>query len=196
MGGFVVWNLGKGNDFLPGVSTAELKRLYVNEKQAKAKQRLLCALHRKQGKSIDDIKGIMQMPRRTVHGCLKRFDENGISAKYNGKRTGRPPLLTKGQRRKLVKDLEAGPPYNKSGLWTTKEVRGLLKRKYRVYFVNQHVWRMLTSMGFSMQRPRKRHYKSATDSEIEAFKKSRGKRQGVTEIKALSWAQKTRPRSA
>lgn len=196
MGDFVVWSLGKGNDFLPGVSLVELKRLYANEKQSKAKQRLLCALHRKQGKSIDDIKSIMQMPRRTVHGCLKRFDENGISAKDNEKRSGRPPLLTEKQRRALVKELEAGPPYNKSGLWSTKEVRDLLKRKYGITFVNQHVWRMLTSMGFTLQRPRKRHYMKATDAEIEAFKKSRGSKQGITERKALSWAQKMRPRSA
>ena len=192
----MVWNLGKGKGFLPGVSLAELMKLYAGEKQAKAKQRLLCALHRKQGKSIDAIKDIMQMPRRTVHGCLKRFDENGISAKDNRKRSGRPPLLTEKQRKALVKELEAGPPYNKSGLWTTKEVRDLLKRTYGITFVNQHVWRMLTSMGFTLQRPRKRHYKSASNAEIKAFKKTRGGKQGITGRKALSWAQKMRPRSA
>lgn len=191
----MVWSLGKGNDFLPGISLAELKNLYVNEKQAKAKQRLLCALHRKQGKSIDDIKSIMQMQRRTVHGCLKRFDENGISAKDDGKRSGRPPLLTEKQRKSLVKELEAGPPYNKSGLWTTKKVRDLLKRKYGITFVSQHVWRVLTSMGFTMQRPRKRHYKSAPDAEIEAFKKTRSGRQGATGRKALLWAQRMRQHS-
>lgn len=190
------WNLGKGKGFLPGVSLEELKSMYKAEKNAKPKQRLLCAVHRKQGKSIDAIKDIMQMPRRTVHDIIRRFDERGLAAKDNGKRSGRPPLLAEKQRKALVKELEAGPPYNKSGLWTTKEVRDLLKRKYGIAFVNQHVWRMLTSMGFTLQRPRKRHYKSATDAEIKAFKKTRSRRHGTTERKALSWAQKMRPRLA
>ena len=196
MGGFLSWNLGKGNGFLPGTSLVELKKMYTSEKQAKAKQRLLCALHRKQGRSIDTIKDIMQMKKRTVHDIIRRFDERGLVAKDNMKRSGRPPLLTEKQRNALVKELEAGPKYNKSGLWSTKEVRDLLKRKYGIDFVNQHVWRMLTSMGFTLQRPRKRHYMKASDAEIEAFKKSRGGKQGITERKALSWAQKTRPLSA
>lgn len=191
----MMWSLGKGKDFLPGVSLAELKKLYASEKQAKAKQRLLCALHRKQGKSIDVIKDIVHMPRRTVHGCLKRFEENGIEAKNDRKRSGRPPLLTARQRRNLIRDLEAGPPYHKSGLWTTKEVRDLLKRKYGVSFVNQHVWRMLTSMGFTMQRPRKRHYRSASDTEREAFKKTRGGKRSITERKGLLWARRMRRHS-
>lgn len=190
------WNLGKGDGFLPGVSLAELKNLYKKEKKAKPKQRLLCAIHRKQGESIDVIKDIVQMHRRTVHDILRRFDERGVVAKDSIKQSGRPPLLTEKQRKELVKDLEAGPLYNKSGLWTTKEVRDLLKRKYGLVFVNQHVWRIITSLGFTMQRPRKRHYKKASDGEIETFKKSRGAKQGITGRKALLWAQKTRQPSA
>jgi transposase len=191
-----MWELPKGSRFLPGISVGKLESLYVNETRAKPKTRLLCALHRKKGRSIDQIAGITNTNRNTVHGWLRKFVERGITGKDSKKQSGRPPLLTEKQRRELVKDLEAGPKYNKSGLWSTKEVRDLLKRKYGITFVNQHVWRMLTSMGFTLQRPRKRHYMKASDAEIEAFKKSRGGRQGTTERKALSWAQKTRPRSA
>lgn len=190
------WNLGKGKGFLPGVSLAELESMYKMEKNAKPKQRLLCAIHRKQGKSIDTIRDIMHMHRRTVHDTIRRFDARGVSAKDSIKQSGRPPLLTEKQRRELVKELEAGPPYNKSGLWSTKEVRDLLKRKYGISFVNQHIWRIITSLGFTMQRPRKRHYKRPSDAELDTFKKTRGGKRGTTERKALSWAQKMRPRSA
>lgn len=191
-----MWNLPKGDKFLQSVSIAELEQLYKKEQKAKPKTRLLCALHRRHGESIDKIASITTLPRRTIHETLHRFIERGISAKDSMKQPGKHPLLTVRQRKKLVKDMENGPPYNKNGLWSTKEVRNLLKQKYGVSFVNQHVWRIITSLGFTMQRPRKRHYKSASDTEIKAFKKSRGERQGNTERKDLLWARKMRPHSA
>lgn len=191
-----MWNLPKGSKFLSGISVGKLESMYAEETKAKPKTRLLCALHRKKGRSIDQIAGITNMHRCTVHWCLRKFMERGIAGKESIKQTGRIPTLTESQRRKLVRELEACPPYNKSGLWTTKEVRDLLKRKYGIAFVNQHVWRMLTSMGFTLQRPRKRRYKKASDAEIEAFKKTRFGMHGTTERKALSWAQKMRPLSA
>jgi hypothetical protein len=58
-----LWKLPKGDDFLPGVSIQELRRLYRVEKRAKPKLRLLCAIHRKEGKSIDDMAGYTNMKR-------------------------------------------------------------------------------------------------------------------------------------
>ena len=191
-----MWNLPKGSEFLPGISLGKLESMYAEETKAKPKTRLLCALHRKKGRSIDQIAGITNLHRCTVHWCLRKFVERGIAGKESIKQTGRIPTLTESQRRRLVKELEAGPPYNKSGLWTTKEVRDLLEHKYDITFVNQHVWRMLISMGFTMQRPRKRHYKRASDAEIEAFKKTRSGQRSVTARRALLWAQRMRPRLA
>lgn len=191
-----MWKLPKGNNFLPDTGIGKLEKMYAAETKAKPKMRLLCAIHRKKGKSIDQIAGMAGMHRSTVHGCLRKFVNRGIAGKDSIKQTGRTPALTKSQRMNLVKNLEKGPPYNKSGLWTTKEVRDLIKREYGASFVNQHVWRMLTSMGFTLQRPRKKHYKTASDAEIDAFKKRRGERQDTTERKGLLWAQKTRQRSA
>jgi transposase len=182
----------KGEDFLPDISLSEIKRLYKAEKSAKPKQRLLCAVHRKEGRSMDYIASALHMNRRTVHDILKRFDKRGIEAKDAIKQGGRPALLSHKQMESLLNDLEAGPPYNKNGLWSTKEVNDLLKRKYGVAFVNQHIWRIIVSLGFSLQRPRKRHHLSATKAEREAFKKTQEEKQDTTERKALSWALKTK----
>lgn len=185
-----MWNLAKGHDFLPGVSVGRLRVMYDWEKNVKSKLRLLSAIHRKQGKSIDEIAGILSKSRRTVHGWLTRFQKRGIDGKNSIKQTGRPATLTLSQRKNLVKDLERGPPHNRSGLWSTKDVRDLLKRKYHIEFVNQHVWRMLVSLGFSMQRPRKRHYKHPSNEEIAQFKKKLDDKSGITERKDLLWAHK------
>ena len=164
-----MWELPKGNTFLPTISLKRIQKMYDTEKNAKSKLRLLSAVHRKQGKSIDEIAHLLSKPRRTIHGWLTRFQERGISGKDSIKQSGRPTILTLTQRKNLVKDLERGPPHNISGLWSTKELRDLLKRKYCVEFVNQHVWRMLVSLGFSMQRPRKQHYQKPNEDEIALF---------------------------
>ncbi len=190
------WTLAKGGGFLSGISLAKLKGLYRIEKKAKPKQRLLCAIHRKEGKSIDAIKDIMHIPKRTVHECLRRFEKRGVSAKDSIKQSGRPIRLTKQQRKELVSDLEKGPNYNKSGLWSTKDVRELLQKKYMVSFVPQHVYRMLISLGFSIQRPRKKHYKSASEEEIMQFKKKQTGYPDNTGKWALSWAYRMRQHSA
>ena len=185
-----MWKLTKGNAFLPKISLKRLQKMYDQEKNAKSKLRLLSAVHRKRGKSIDEITDLLSKPRRTIHGWLTRFQKRGINGKDSIKQSGRPTTLTLIQRKNLVKDLERGPPHNPTGLWSTKELKYLLKRKYSVEFVNQHIWRMLVSLGFSMQRPRKQHYKKPNEEEIAQFKKKRDKKQNITERKDLLWAHK------
>lgn len=187
-----MWHLEKGNSFLPETSVKNLKQFYKTEKNSKAKLRLLAALHRKKGKSIDDITRLLEKPRRTVHGWLTYFQERGIEAKYSIKQSGRPAILDKSQISKLIKVLEKGPPHNPKGLWTTKEVREFIRKKYGISFVPQHVWRILIALGFSLQRPRKKHYKSASIEEIERFKKTPKRKHATTERKVLLWPQKTK----
>ena len=189
---FVLWNLSRGDDFLSGFSVRHLHRLYFLEKNAKAKLRLLCAIHRKKGKSLDDIATILDRPRRTIHSWLTRFQERGIVAKNSVKQSGRPPLLSLKQRQKLLIDLKRGPLHNPSGLWSTKEVKSLLKKKYGIDFVNQHVWRMLIACGFSLQRPRKRHYLQPQKAELDRFKKKREEKSDTIVRKDLLSVVKTK----
>lgn len=187
-----MWKLTKGKEFLPNIFLRRLQLMYDKEKNAKSKLRLLSAIHRKQGKSIDEIAYLLSKPRRTVHGWLTRLQKVGLGGKDSIKQPGRPATLKLTQRKNLVKDLERGPPHNPSGLWSTKELKKLLKRKYHVDFVNQHIWRLLVSLGFSMQRPRKRHYQRPSDEEITQFKKKLGAKQSIIVRKDLLWARKMR----
>ena len=47
--------ISKGSDYLPEKTKVELLKLYQKEKESKACIRLLCAIHRKDGKSIIEI---------------------------------------------------------------------------------------------------------------------------------------------
>ena len=161
----------KRNFFLPKVSLEELEYLYATENRAKPKIRLLCAIHHKKGASIDEIADSTSLKRRTVHALLWRFQTRGISGKDSIKQTGRPAFLTLKQRKELVKQLEIGPPQNRTGLWSTKEVKQYIHKKYGVTYTNVHVWELLKALGFSLQRPRPRHRKAHDVAEIDRFKK-------------------------
>ena len=191
----IMWTLLKGKYFLPTTSVNQLQKLYDKENNAKAKLRLLSAVHRKKGKSIDEIAYLLSKPRRTIHGWLVRFQQRGINAKDGIKQSGRPVELTIKQRKKLLKILERGPPHNPSGLWSTKEVRELIIKQFKRTYVKQHVWRLLVSVGFSMQRPRKRHYQRPSEKEIARFKKKLDEKQDIIVRRDLLWAHKMKQHS-
>ena len=192
----MVWNLARGEEFLPHTSLVELKRLVAAEKEAKPHLRLLIALHRKQGKAIDEIVDSCAASKSTVDTVLHRFVERGVTAAHAAKKDGRPSRLSLKQRKQLVRELERGPAHNRNGLWTTKEVRELIRKRFGVTYAPQHAWRILVACGFSLQKPRLHHYKAATLEEQEAFKKKRGASRDTTGKKVLSWPARTRPRSA
>lgn len=184
--------LAKGAMFLPEVSEQQLKIFSRQEKLRKPQLRLLAALRRKQGWTLERIAASLEQPIMTIHGWLTRLQRRGIEGLHDLKQTGRPATLSIAQKRSLVKDLERGPPHNATGLWSTKEVQELLRKKYCVSFVKQHVWRMLDQLGFSMLRPRKAHHRSADPATIAAFKKKRDAWCENTNDEALSSPHKTK----
>jgi len=168
----MAWNLGKGDDFLPCVSVAELKSRIAAEKKAKPRTRLLIALHRKKGEGLDDIAGACSVPRRTVHGTLQRFQERGLDAAYSIKQTGRPRHLSQKQLSDLRKRLKASPQASGfyESFWTTRMVVDLVSRRYGVLHTPQWMWNLLRSLGFSCKKPRPRHHKASKRAQKE-FKK-------------------------
>jgi len=168
------WHLTKGDDFLPEFSVDELRQMHRQEKQAKTKLRLLVALKRKEGMAFDSIAAQLEMKRITVNKMLHRFQERGISAKEDEKRSGRPKELNGVQLKNLRKRLITGPRKGQNPLWTTKMVMGCVEKKYGKKYTARHMRRLLRELGFSVQKPRPRHYQ--TDLELQAhFKKTSGK---------------------
>ncbi len=165
------WNLPKGDDFLPTVSFGALRRLYDEDKSYKAKSRLLVALKRKEGESMDSIARQLEMKRITVNTILHRFQDRGISAKDDEKRSGRPSELSRPQLKNLRTQLLKGPRKGQNPLWTTKMVMDLVEREYRKKYTVRHMRRLLHQLGFSVQKPRPRHY-LADPKEQEQFKKT------------------------
>jgi len=186
----------RGQNFLPIISAEKLRALARDEDNKKARLRLLAAAHRKEGQKLERIAETIGKPVTTIHDWLVRLHEDGMTRLRDVKQPGRTPRLNEKQRRTLVRELERGPPHNRNGLWSTKDVRELIRKKFGITYAPQHAWRLLVACGFSLLRPRKRHYKSASPGERLRFKKKRDAKLGTTERKDLLWARKMRPHSA
>jgi len=169
------WDLAKGDGFLPKVSVDEIKEMQRQEKQAKPKLRLLVALKRKEGQSFDSISRQLEMKRITVNKLLHRFQERGISAKDDEQRSGRPKSLTPPQLKSLRKRLIAGPRKGQNPMWTTKMVMNCVEKKYGRKYTARHMRRLLRQIGFSVQKPRPRHYEADLEKQAH-FKKTSEKR--------------------
>jgi transposase len=163
-----VWSLKRGNEFLSYVSLQKLQRLYKQEQNMKAKLRLLAAIRRKKGESIDDIAQALEKPRRTIHGWLHRFEKRRINGAYDKKQPGRTPWLNKSELKKLRRELIKGPPHG--GVWTTKLMGEHIERKYNVKYSYDNVYRLVCALGFSIQKARPEHYKTDKNAQ-EQFKK-------------------------
>src|SRR3989338_3376545 len=146
----MTWNLARGEEFLPRTSPSELKRLMQVEPEAKPRLRFLIALHRKQGKSLDEIAEACAVPRRTVHGTIERFRDRGLNAAHDAKKEGRPKRLTQKQLKKLRKQLLRSPKASgfTENFWTTRMVIKLVEREFDVSYTPQWMWTLLCKLGF------------------------------------------------
>lgn len=165
-----MWKLNKGKEFLSYVRLERLQQVYHREQNAKAKLRLLAAIRRKKGESIDEIATALEKPRRTIHEWLHRFEQRRLKAAYDKKQPGRPTRLTRSQLKQLRRELMRGPAHVPSNLWTTRHVREHVEKKYHITYQRSNVFRLLHTLGFSVQQPRQQHYKTNKDLQ-DHFKK-------------------------
>src|SRR3989338_4529861 len=71
---------------------------------------------------------------------------------------GRPQKLTPGQKRTLTRILLKGPlslGYN-TDLWTQRRIAEVIEKRFGIEYHPNHLWRFLTALGWSCQKPEKR----------------------------------------
>jgi transposase len=71
---------------------------------------------------------------------------------------GRPPRLSPHQKKRLVRLLLQGPRVlgYRTELWTLKRMARLIRCKFQVPYHPGHVWKLLTQLGWSCQKPERR----------------------------------------
>lgn len=85
----------------------------------------------------------------------ERKGEKGLAAKPH---PGRKPKLSVAQRKKLLRLLEKGPRAHgyTTDLWTLPRVAEVIHKRFGVRYDPSHVWRILTALGWSAQKPERR----------------------------------------
>lgn len=84
---------------------------------------------------------------------------------------GRPPKLSKKQKKKLEKLLLKGAIANgfRTELWTTPRIAQLIKKEFGVRYHPDHICRVMAKMGWSPQKPERRALER-NDLEIQRWK--------------------------
>jgi transposase len=87
--------------------------------------------------------------------AYQRHGRRGLRAKPT---PGRPPGLSTGQKARLVRLLVKGPlqvGYT-TDLWTLERVTTLIYQEFGIRYHPGHVWKLLTGLGWSCQKPERR----------------------------------------
>ena len=120
-------------------------------------RRLHAVLLNAAGHSSGDIAAILLAPRSKVSQWLSDYEEFGYEALLEGQRSGRPALLTSAQESDLGEIIDRGPlAYGfTSGVWNAPMIGRVIAEEFWVKYTSRHVRRLLSRIGFSVQRPKR-----------------------------------------
>jgi len=106
------------------------------------------------GEDIDAVANTLGVVRQTVYNWLKAFLLDGMESLVYRPSSGRPPKLTKTQKRRLKELIKAGPlaAGYASGCWTSLLIQQLILREFGALYNRFYVCELLHNLGFSFQK--------------------------------------------
>ena len=112
----------------------------------------------KDGTAPVDVARAVGVDRRSVRRWRASFEREGQRGLSARPAPGRPPKLDATLRRKVERHLIEGARKNgfTTDLWTCPRIAELIRRRYGIRYHEDHIGRLLRSMGWSPQRPEKR----------------------------------------
>lgn len=121
----------------------------------RAETRILAMLALDDGVSLEEVAELFQHAVQTLRNWLKRLLAGGVEGLLQFKKSpGRPPKLTKTQRRALARLLDGGP--SKAGFsgncWRSPMIQRLLEQRFGVLYSVRYLSELLKAMGFRYQK--------------------------------------------
>lgn len=134
-----------------------LKKEAEQDGEYRVAKRIHTILLNNGGKTSGEISKLLHSPRSCVFEWLKNYEIFGDDSFWEGKRSGRPSLLTDKQFKLLEDIVDSGPvAYGfVSGIWTSKMIAQVILDEFHISYHPGHVCRLLHALDFSIQRPRK-----------------------------------------
>lgn len=110
------------------------------------------------GKTPAEAAQAVGVARQTAYTWKAVLEKGGIEALRAMPGRGRPARLNAQQLEDFRRVLLQSPTEHGFGteLWTLKRVGVLIERRYGVKFGQTQVWRILSALGFSPQKPERR----------------------------------------
>lgn len=111
----------------------------------------------KQGKTQAEVARELRVSRQSVSRWRKQYQHGGVTALRGAGRAGRKPKLTPAQLNRVDSALRRGAQAHGFGtdLWTLPRVAHVIGKLTGVQYHSGHVWRVLKSLNWSLQRPSK-----------------------------------------
>src|SRR5689334_5781053 len=159
-------------DLVAHLSPAELGQRYRAARSPVERSHLQIVWLLSQGRGEREVAQVTGYGRRWVAEVVRRYDEEGPDGLGDRRRVnaGARPLLGAGDEAALRAAL-AEPPAD-GGPWTGPEVAAWMAIRLGRKVWPQRGWDYLRKLGYSAQRPRRRHAKAASPEEQAAYKKS------------------------
>ena len=112
--------------------------------------------------------------RQSVSRWEKDLKVSGLRGLRKAGRAGRKARLSEADLKRIERELSRGPQVlgYETNLWTTFRVADLIERQCGVRYHPAHVWRLLTQLGWSCQRPARRALER-DEEKVQWWKKKR-----------------------
>src|SRR5512147_3248081 len=133
----------------------ELEKAYGRgDKQAVRRLSVLIMIGKRM--KLASILSVWNVSAQTVYNWLNEFARYRWESLVYEKAPGRPPRLTKTQKRKLAAWIESGPEAcgYACGCWSSVLIQDLIDRKFHVFYNRFYVCELLRNLGFSYQKAR------------------------------------------
>ena len=109
-----------------------------------------------EGHGIHEIASILNIGKSSIYDWIKQFLMKGLSSLREKFSSGRPPKLTKKQRKRLASLIDLGPEACgfTSNCWRSPMIQELIFQEFGVFFSIRYISELLKNMGFSFQKAR------------------------------------------
>lgn len=124
--------------------------------QVRLIKRIHALLHLASGTTIAAVAELLNLGEQTVRDSLAALLQRGLASLVYRQAPGRPPKLTKTQRRELADLITAGPEAAgyATGCWTAVLLQDLIGRRFGVADHPHYLCQLLKTLGFSFQKAR------------------------------------------
>jgi transposase len=134
-----------------------MKTESAKEGAERVSRRIHSVLLNSDGHTSGEISKLLSVSREKVSEWLKIYDQQGFDGLREGKRSGRPNLLTDLQKVLLCDIIDSGPvAYGlMTGIWTSTTIAEIIEWEFNVAYHPGHVRKLLQDFGFSVQSPKR-----------------------------------------